>query len=319
MKTHRSQCLAIAVSIATASFALAESKPAAAKGPGGLAAEIAATVNGEQITIADLDQAFARAAASRGMSVDSVPADQKAGVLKMILDDMVNERLVAKASAAVKVEPATVDAEFEKIREARKATLDDVKAELAKMGMTIESLKADIAKRMQQRQWVDDQLKGKATDATEPEAKDFYEKNPQHFEQPEQVRASHILFRLTPDAAPEKVTETLKKAEGAIVRAKKEDFAKLAGELSEEPGAKERGGDLGLFPAPGRRWWSRSPLRRSSCRRVRFPPEPVRSEFGYHVIKVTDRKAGGKQSFDESKAQILAYLAREKKKTARDR
>ena len=317
MKTHRSQCLAIAVSIATAAFAVAESKPVAAKGPGGLPAELAATVNGEPITNVELEQAFARAAASRQMPVDAVPADQKAGVLKMILDDMINERLVTKASSAVKVEPAAVDAEFEKIREARKATIEDVKKELAPMGMTIESLKADIAKRMAQRQWVDEQIKGKAADATEADAKDFYEKNPQHFETPEQVRASHILFRLTPDATPEKVTETMKKAEAAVVRAKKEDFATLAGELSEEPGAKERGGDLSFFPRKGAMV---EPFAEAAfkLKKDEVSPDPVRSEFGYHVIKVTDRKAGGKQAFDEAKPQILAYLSREKKRIAID-
>ena len=129
MKTHRSQCLAIAVSIATAAFAVAESKPASAKGPGGLSAEIAATVNGEAITNAELDQAFERAAKSRNMSVDAVPPEQRAGVMRMILDDMINERLVTKAASKVKVEPAAVDAEFDKIREARKASVEDVKKE----------------------------------------------------------------------------------------------------------------------------------------------------------------------------------------------
>ena len=317
MKKHRSPCLAIALSIATAALAVAESKPAAAKGPGGLPAELAATVNGDPITNAEVEQAFVRAAASRNMPVESVPPDQKSGVLKMILDDMINERLVTKASAAIKVEPTAVDAEFEKIREARKATVEDVTKELAKMGMTIETLKADIAKRMQQRQWVDDQIKGKAADATDPEAKEFYEKNPQNFEQPEQVRASHILFRLTPDATPEKVTETMKKAEAAVGRAKKEDFAKLAGELSEEPGAKERGGDLKYFPRKGPMV---EPFAEAAFKlqKDEVSPEPVRSEFGYHVIKVTDRKTGGKQAFDEAKPQILAYLSREKKRMAID-
>jgi parvulin-like peptidyl-prolyl isomerase len=317
MKINRPQCLAIAVSIAAAAFAVAESKPATAKGPGGLPAEVAATVDGEPITNAELEKAFARAAAGRGMPVDAVPADQKPGVLKMILDDMINERLVTKASAGVKIDPAAVDAEFEKIRETRKATVEDVKKELAQMGMTIESLKVDIAKRMQQRQWVDEQLKGKAADATDAEAKDFYEKNPQHFEQPEQVRASHILFRLTPDATPEKVTETLKKAEATVVRAKKEDFAKLAGELSEEPGAKERGGDLSYFPRKGAMV---EPFAEAAfkLKKDEVSPEPVRSEFGYHIIKVTDRKAGGKQAFDEAKPQILSYLSRERKRAAID-
>ena len=319
MKKHRSQCLVIAVSIAAATFALAESKPAAATGPGGLPAELAATVNGEPITNAELEKAFARAAASRGMPVDSVPADQKAGVLKMILDDMVNERLVTKASAGVKVEAAAVDAEFEKIREARKATLEDVKKELAAMGMTIELLKEDIARRMQQRQWVDEKIKDKAADATEPEAKEFYEKNPQHFETPEQVRASHILFRLTPDATPEKVTETLKKAEAAVVRAKKEDFAKLAEELSEDPSAKGRGGDLSFFPRSGQGAMVEPfAVVAFKLQKDEVSPEPVRSEFGYHVIKVTDRKAGGKQAFDEAKPQILAYLTRERKRVVID-
>ena len=317
MKTHRSQCLAIAFSIAAAAFAVAESKPAAAKGPGGLPPELAATVNGEPITNAEVEKAFARAAASRGMSVDAVPAEQKPGVLKMILDDMINERLVTKAASSIKVEPAAVDAEFEKIREARKATVEEVKKELAGMGMTIESLKADIAKRMQQRQWVEEQIKGKTADATDPEAKDFYEKNPQHFEQPEQVRASHILLMLTADATPEKVTATLKKAEAAVVRAKKEDFAKLAGELSEEPGAKERGGDLGFFPRKGAMV---EPFAEAAfkLKKDEVSPEPVRSEFGYHIIKVTDRKAVGKQAFDEVKPQIVAHLSREKKRVMID-
>ena len=317
MKNHRSPCLAIAVSIATAAFALAESKPVAAKGPGGLPAELAATVNGDAITNAEVEQAFARAAASRGMPLDSVPADQKPGVLKMILDDMINERLVTKAASAIKIETAAVDAEFEKIREARKATVEDVKKELAGMGMTIETLKADIAKRMQQRQWVDEQIKGKAADATEAEAKEFYEKNPQHFEQPEQVRASHILFMLKQDAAPAKVTETMKKAEAAVVRANKEDFAKLAGELSEEPGAKERGGDLDFFPRKGKMVESFAEAA-FKLKKDEVAPEPVRSEFGYHVIKVTDRKAGGKQAFDEAKPRILAYLSQERKRAAVD-
>ena len=317
MKSHRSQCLAIAVSLATAAIAQAESKPAPAKASAPAASGVAATVDGETITNADLDEAFARAAASRNMSVDAVPADQKANVLKMILDDMINERLVAKAAGSVKVDAAAVDAEFEKVREARKASIEDVKKELATMGMTIESLKADIQKRMQQRQWVEDQIKGKAADASDAEAKEFYQKNPQHFEQPEQVRASHILFRLTPDAAPEKVTETLKKAEAATARAKKEDFAKLAGELSEEPGAKERGGDLNFFPRKGAMV---EPFADAAykLKKDEVTAEPVRSEFGYHIIKVTDRKDATKQPFEEVKPQIIAYLSREKKKTAVD-
>ena len=44
--------------------------------------------------------------------------------------------------------------------------------------------------------------------------------------------------------------------------------------------------------------------------------EPVRSQFGYHVIKLTDRKPGAKQSFDEAKPQIVGFLGNERKNAA---
>ncbi len=329
MKIPHQSRLILAVSIAAATSVFAETKPAKpapeAKAPAAAAAaaDVAATVNGEAITLAELEEAFERMAKSRNMPVSAVPPDQKASVLKMILDDMINERLVAKASGAVKVEAAAVDAEFEKIlaqqeaQTGKKPTMDEVKKDLAQSGMTLESLKATIGKRMQERQWIDDQIKGKAAEPTDPEAKEFYEKNPQHFEEPETVRASHILFLLKPEDSPEKVTATLKKAEAAIVRAKKEDFTKLAGELSEEPGAKERGGDLNFFPRKGAMV---EPFAEAAfkLKKDEVTAEPVRTEFGYHVIKVTDRKDTSKQAFDTVKPQIVAHLSREKKKAAFD-
>ena len=112
MKIPRQPRLILAVSIAAATFAFAETKPAktekpaaAAKAPAApapapapaVAADVVATVNGEAITNAELEEAFARMAASRNMPPNAVPAEQKAGILKMILDDMINERLVTKA------------------------------------------------------------------------------------------------------------------------------------------------------------------------------------------------------------------------------
>ena len=320
MKIHRAHPVVLALSIAAVAVVLGADgklKPGAVPIPAKVADEVVATVNGEPIQSADLEAAFARAVAGRGMPVDAVPADQKKEAMQMLLNDVINERLLNKACAGVKVDDAAVTAEYDKIRDARKATDDDVKKELAQMGMTIESLRANIQKRMQQKQWVDEQIKGKAADSTDADVKDFYEKNPQHFDLPEQVRASHILFRLTPDASPEVVTATMKKAEAAIGRTKKEDFAKLAGELSEEPNAKERGGDLNFFPQKGAmvEEFANAAFK---MKKDEVSTEPVRTQFGYHIIKVTDRKAGGKQPFEEAKPQIVAYLTREKKRVAID-
>jgi peptidyl-prolyl cis-trans isomerase C len=232
-----------------------------------------------------------------------------------MLEDMIVEKLVTKASAKTEVSDAEVNGEFDKIRQRRGGSEEDVKKELASMGMTLESLKADIKERIQQRRWVENQIKGKFQEPTEAEAKEFYEKNPQHFEQPEQVRASHILFKLEANANPEQITAAMKKAEQTIDRAKKEDFGKLAQELSEDPGSKGQGGDLNFFPRKGAMV---EPFAEAAfkLKKDEVTPEPVRSNFGYHVIKVTDRKAASKQAFDEAKPQIVDYLGREKKNDA---
>ena len=333
MKIHRSHPIAFAVFLAAAAVVIgADTKPksnakaaapAAPAKDAAAAGEVVATVNGEAIQSAELEAAFTRAVAGRGMPVDGIPADQKKEAMRNLLNDVINERLLNKACAAVKIESAAVDAEFEKIlasqeaQRGRKQTVEEVKSELAQMGMTLEGLKTNIQQRMKQRLWVDEQIKGKSAESTDADAKDFYEKNPQHFDLPEQVRASHILFMLKADASPDVVTATMKKAEAAIGRTKKEDFAKLAGELSEEPGAKDRGGDLNFFPRQGAmvEEFAEAAFK---LKKDEVSPEPLRTQFGYHIIKVTDRKAGGKQPFEEAKPQILSYLSREKKRIAID-
>ena len=344
MKIHRSHPIAFAVSVAAAAVVIgAEITPkgappasdAAKFGEGVIVpensapprfspspvtdaatpGEVVAVVNGDSIKRGELEEQFARAMAGRGMPADAIPADQKKAVLRMVLDDIISERLVNKACAGEKVSDAAVDAEFEKMRTARKATEEQVKKELAQMGMTFETLKTNIQKSMRQRVWLEGQIKGKAGEATDADAKGFYEKNPQHFDRPEMVRASHILFRIEAGASPEKVNATLKKAEGALGRAKKEDFAKLVGELSEEPGAAERGGDLNFFPRQGS-MVEEFAAAAFKLKKDEISAEPVRSQFGYHIIKVTDRKAGGKQPFDEAKPQILAFLTGERKRKA---
>lgn len=292
-----------------AASAAAEAKPTV-KLPDG----VAATVDGEAIKSTDVDQAFQQVMSRQGMPPDAIPAGQKKQAYQMILENLITERIIVKASADAKVADAEVDAEFKRLSKDHGSEADITK-ELAKMNMTIEGVKKDLRKQMQQQSWMDGQIKGKFTAATDADAKDFYEKNPKYFEQPEQVRASHILFMAKEDATKEQDAAAKKKAEAAIVRAKKEDFAKLAGELSEEPGAKERGGDLNFFPRTGAMV---EPFAEAAfkLKKDEVTAEPVRTQFGYHVIKATDRKAASKQPLEAAKEKILGFLTDSKKREA---
>src|SRR5262245_52509569 len=76
-----------------------------------------------------------------------------------------------------------------------------------------------------------------------------YDENAARFHVPERVRARHILVRVDKDAPEEKVNEARKRIDAALERLRKgEDFAAVAKEVSEDPGSKENGGELGLFP-----------------------------------------------------------------------
>jgi peptidyl-prolyl cis-trans isomerase C len=276
---------------------------------------VLATVNGDTIKAGEVDAEIGKILAQRGMPADALPPGQRDQIVRTMLEQLIVQKLVTNASAKTTVSDAEVNGEFDKIRQRRGGTDEDIKKELAGMGMTLETLKKDIKERMQQRRWVEDQIKGKYKEPTDAEAKDFYEKNPQHFDQPEQVRASHILFKLEPNANPEQITAAMKKAEQAIGRAKKEDFGKLAQELSEDPGSKVRGGDLDFFPRKGAMV---EPFAEAAfkLKKDEVTPEPVRSDFGYHVIKVTDRKPASKQAFEAAKPQIVDFLGSEKKNDA---
>jgi len=290
---------------------------AAAPTAGGAAAgseanQVLATVNGEAIKSGEVDAEISQVLAQRGMPPNAIPPAERGAIVRRMLDQMITDRLVTKASAGVKIEDAEVDSEYDKIRKRHGGTDEEIKKQLAQAGVTLESLKADIKGQMRKRKWVEDQIKDKVQAATDAEAKEFYDKNPQHFQQPELVRASHILFTTAENAVPADITNALKKAEQAIERAKKEDFGKLAQELSEDPGSKEKGGDLDFFPRTG---MMVEPFAEAAfkLKKDEITQEPVRSKHGYHVIKVTDRKAASTQSFDEAKASIVDFLGRERK------
>jgi parvulin-like peptidyl-prolyl isomerase len=130
--------------------------------------------------------------------------------------------------------------------------------------------------------------------------KKIYEENAVRYSEPEQVRARHILIGVDRNK-PGSDAEAKGKIEALTQRSEKEDFAKLAKENSEDPGSKEKGGDLGFFS------------------RGRMVPEfesaafsgepgkivgPIRTDFGYHLIKVEEKKAPVTKTFDEVKNEI---------------
>ena len=151
----------------------------------------------------------------------------------------------------------------------------------------------------------------KLVTVSDAEATDFYNKNKARFSTPEKRTASHILITVAKDAKPADDAAAKAKAQAILAEVQKNpaDFAKIAKAQSQDPGSAELGGDLGvvekgLFDKPvedaifGLKEGETS--------------GPVRSNFGYHIVKVTKVVPSTQKSLEEAKPEIVAELKKTK-------
>ncbi|MFZ9932626.1 MAG: peptidylprolyl isomerase [Chthoniobacterales bacterium] len=314
MKHHSSRLAGFLALLLLPLASVAQDEKAAAKTSGPELPDPVAVVEGEKISRADLQEAFNSALASSGMNPDDIDPAQKMAGYREILDELIVDKLVSRKASSVEIKDADLEAEVTRVK-SQFPSEDVFKAEMEKAGETESSFRDTVKRMLQQQKWMQEQIGDKASVA-EDEVKKFYETNKKEFEHPELVRASHILI-LTPEEADEKtVAEKKKAAEAALERvtAKKEDFTAVAKEVSEEPGAKESGGDLNFFPKE--RMVPEFADAAFGLGKGEISKEPVRTKFGWHVIKVTDRKPAGTMPFDEVKQQVGAYLEGTKRRDA---
>jgi peptidyl-prolyl cis-trans isomerase D len=134
----------------------------------------------------------------------------------------------------------------------------------------------------------------------------YYKAHPARFDRPKRMRARHILVS-APESAPQDAQEAAKKKIDALAeRVKKgEDFAKLAQESSDDPGSKAKGGDLGFF-GPG---VMAKPFEDAAAK---LSPgqvsEPIRTQFGWHLVKLEAVEPAKKETLDEAKQVIAREL-----------
>jgi len=147
---------------------------------------------------------------------------------------------------------------------------------------------------------------------SEKEIKAYYNDHQEAFKTPETVKARHILILVEKTAAEADRKNLKAKAEGILARLKAgEDFAKLAEENSDDPGSKSKGGDLGFFekgsmvPAFEAAAFSLKPGELSGI---------VETEYGYHIIKVEERKEASLEPYEAIKDKVKEQALQEIRK-----
>jgi peptidyl-prolyl cis-trans isomerase D len=155
-----------------------------------------------------------------------------------------------------------------------------------------------------------------ATQVSDDQLKAQYQKNIQDYQVPNRVHVEHILFMTVgkPDA---EIQEIQQKAQDVLAQAKKgANFEELAKKYSEDPGTKDKGGDLG---------WIVQGQTVPEFEKAAFSlpkgsiSDLVKTQYGFHILKIIDKEAAHTKSFDEVKDSIRApFLLNEADKTAAD-
>jgi peptidyl-prolyl cis-trans isomerase C len=268
---------------------------------------VLAHVNSEKVTKADFERLLRNIELNNGAPV---PAERRNEIYRRVLDELVNYTLLKQEAKArnFTVTDAEVDTQMQSVRESAGGEAAFKKA-LADRKMTVERLRADARVEMAIAKMMSAQV-ATATEATDAEARDFYDKNPDRFKRGETVRASHILLRVDPGADEATKKQVQAKIEDILKRAKSgEDFAALAQQHSQD-GSAQQGGDLGYFPrekmvpAFSEAAFALKPGEISSV---------VTTQFGVHVIKLTDRKPAGTVPLEEVSPQVKQFLTEQKK------
>lgn len=289
--------------------------------------KVLAVVNGVEIKDSQVRQrmmeAYGAELQKMAAQAPQFVAQQEARLMQNLMNQMVMEQLldeqIKKAKVEVTEEELTAEMTKQLAAENPSMTMDQFKQMLAARGGDFEAVKAKLRKQMGYIKLVEAQdPNGLAV--TEADAQKYYDENPDKFKTPEQVRASHILISTEatdPNADPNQVkAQAREKAEGLLKQVKDgADFAALAKENSACPSASE-GGDLGTFT----RGRMVPPFEQAAFgMKVGEVSDVVETEFGFHIIKVTEHQDPNTVTFATAKDRLMHGLEMNKLQAAFDK
>lgn len=278
------------------------------KSPG----DVLAKVNGTAITRAEVDRAT-QVLLTQSRAPKDIPPAVRQQAEDTALDQLIAAELLYQTG--LKLEIKDLDKQItDKVSQgkARFATPAEYEAALKANNLSEKELLEIVRKDIVINNLFEKEIISKIT-VPEADVKKFYDENSDKFKRPDSFHASHILIGVDAKATPEEKQKAKEKAEA--VRKKilaGGDFAALAKTESACP-SKEKGGDLGTF---GKGEMVPAFEKATAALKPGEVSEVVETQFGYHVIKLTEKMEAGIVKLDESKEKIQSYLKQTKSQQA---
>ena len=268
-----------------------------------------AAVNGVVITRGQYDRevSIQRERVTRQGRI--VTDDQLPALRNQVLEGLIEREVLYQESqkAGIKISDQDVNDQLANIKK-RYPDENEFNNALTKMGFTEDEVKNQIEHGLAIRELINKKITEKVV-ITDKESKAFYDENPKLFKQPEQVKASHILIKADANAGEAKKAEARKKIEEVQQKLKDGgDFGTLAKEYSEGP-SNVKGGDLGYF----NRGQMVKPFEDAAfAMKPNEVSDVVETRFGYHLIKVYDKKPEKVLAYTEVKDKLNQHLKNQK-------
>jgi peptidyl-prolyl cis-trans isomerase C len=277
--------------------------PAAPKAMPAQLPNVLARVNGEAIEKWEFDNAVKRVESRAG---SPVPADKRDEVFRGVLDQLVAYHLLAQESRARKLD--VTDAEVEaQVGQARQGfpTEETFQQGLLLQGLTMDQLRQQARTGLQVQKVIETEVASKIA-VQDAEVSAFYQQNLDRFKQGETVHASHILIGVAQTASAAEKTAARAKAQAALKQVRGgADFATVARAQSQDSGSAPKGGDLGFFPKG-----QMTPTFEEAAFKLKAGTMSgiVETPFGFHIIKVHERRAPRTAPLAEVGGQIRGFL-----------
>jgi len=318
MKKISQVCVLLCALAPFAAFSATPDQPAATKPSldALFGDSVVAKGKGVEVKRADLDSMVVRMKAQYAASQMPAPADAESQVLKKLVIDQL---ILSKATDADRATGKTRYQDWAgKVKTANKFETDadfDKAINQQLLGSeTLDQWKKQRLDMMTEPVILERELKLNITDA---DVKKFYDDpaNIAHFEEPEMVRVSHILLMTqdpkTGDALPEdKKAAKHKQMEDLLKRARSgEDFTKLADQYSEDPGVKENHGEYKFSKSD--RFVQEFKDAAFALAKTNDVSDIVTSQFGYHIIKLSEKIPAKKADYSDVKDGIREHLVQE--------
>jgi len=271
----------------------------------------AAVVNGAAITQDQFENELGQVNQEFLKQGKTPTESQLMEIKKSVLETLINRELLFQESqkTGIYIEEEVIQDQLKAVKK-RFPNPEEFEKALKPMKLTENDVKAQIGRALAIRELINKQIIQKIV-IPDQESRIFYDTHPEAFKQPEQVRASHILAKVEPNAEKSKKSKAMEKIKKVQKQlGEGDDFAELAKKYSDGP-SKTKGGDLGYF----KRGQMVKPFEDAA-----FALEPnqvsdiVETDFGYHLIKVLDKRPKGVLPYEEVAQRINAYLAKEKEK-----